>query len=292
VIWVFQQSRDNKAFAGEIEERRREWRSQLAKRVRTLQAADGIDAASRQTAARHLEKQLKELDRMPQGELPERAQKVYESLRILADQHMPVIKLADTVFATENDRMENDPPLAVLFKRIGTGGTTLSNADYIYSVIKHRNPECHGLVEGLLGNDRVAALFTPVTLVTAAVRLTAATLGLSDHARIDKAQFSRLLRDGRFLNEFNSSIEENGRFSLCLKRLLGTLSYQDQPKGDIVRDIGLPKQALCLLDLPLLETLLCWLQAQSDRDRALGNDRPRLTRISHQGVEQGPLDLA
>jgi len=61
--------------------------------------------------------------------------------------------------------INTDPPLAILFKRVGTGGEELSNADYVYSVIKHYVPEVHGTVEALLKDEKVSALYTPTTLV-------------------------------------------------------------------------------------------------------------------------------
>ncbi len=244
--------------------------------VERSKAADSVDLdhAIMRLAVDHLDKQIKAIKAVSESDLTGRVQRLFNSLSDFSGQYMPVIELPDRVFSTGTDDSDKDPALAVLFNRIGTGGTALSNADYVYSVIKHHNPECHTLAETLLANERIAGLFTPVTLVTAAVRLTAARLNLGDYARIDKGQFAGLVRKDGFLADFNDSIASQGCFSRCIEALLQTLSYRG--KGDV----GLPKQALCLVELPILETLLCWLQTQSDIASALETNRHRLIRFA------------
>lgn len=171
--------------------------------------------------------------------------------------HLPIIDVPDQHYDGKSDAIpgSQDPALAVLFQRIGTGGTALSNADYVFSVLKHHNPECHSLVQAALNKENIAALFEPVTLVTTAVRLTAAQLGAADYPKIDKHQFAQLMKIPEFLSSFNRNIASDGPFLTQLSGLLHAMRY-DGSEGDI----GLPKHALCLIDLPVLEAMLLWMQ--------------------------------
>ena len=63
------------------------------------------------------------------------------------------------------------PPLIVLFNRIANAGEPLSPSDYIFSLIKHRFPEAHELVQKLHSEANVASLLSANDLVMTAVRL-------------------------------------------------------------------------------------------------------------------------
>ena len=122
------------------------------------------------------------------------------------------------------------------------------------------------MVEALLEDERVRAIYTPTTLVMSAVRLTMLTLetddrkGLkvSDSAKLDKAAFARLVRNyPGFIGKFKEAIRINdtakdGLVVSCLKQVLHALSYKDG------FTTGLPKHALCLIPVPLLETIMAW----------------------------------
>lgn len=189
--------------------------------------------------------------------------------------HMPVIEVSKHFDeGTNNDENEADPALAVLFKRVGTGGTELKDKDYVFSVIKHHRPECYTLVEAALNDELIKAIFSPVDLVATAVRLTAAELGKTDYPTITKAEFGRLMKNAEcgeqkppFLDVFVKNIGENGPFLRDLKALLAALSY----KGD--GDVGLPKHAICLLELEVVQSMLLWMQksgiSQIDEDNRL-----------------------
>lgn len=190
---------------------------------------------------------------------------------------IPLIEVKfETFQGNENKQDDNDPPLAVLFKRIGTGGTPLSDADYVYSIIKHRIPDSYTLVEDLHKDETIKGLLTATDLVMTAVRLAATEYRkseetesnnqreerFSDFESPNKAQFHRMASDKMFLeekllslikNDTNDSLEKS--FD-DLKRLL---KYEGKDgKGKV--DIGLPKHALQIIKRPLLQVLLRWVR--------------------------------
>lgn len=179
-----------------------------------------------------------------------------------------------------------DPPLAILFKRVGTGGEPLSNADYVYSVIKHHAPEVHNTVEALLKDERIRAIYTPTTLVMSAVRLTMLTLEaddskgqkVTDSAKLDKATFARLVRNHiGFIEEFKKAIQPDGTFVTCLKPVLEKLGYSAGfPKG-------LPKHAQCLIPIPLLEVIMAWHTLRKPSAEAMERSRLPMVRFVLQG---------
>lgn len=195
------------------------------------------------------------------------------SLERLPNIQFPLIPIEDR-HLDEESASEGDPPLAILFKRIGSGGQGLSNEDYIFSLIKHNAPKTHDLVETLLtpGNDdsrfarsRIAGVYTPNALVMAAVRMTLLLLRkeatddtskrtFADRVKMDKAEFAKLVRKEKgFLSTFQDLIEPGGLFSTSLVGSLNAIAYSNSFKQ------GLPQHALgWLVDQSLFDVVLSW----------------------------------
>ncbi len=177
-----------------------------------------------------------------------------------------------------------DPPLAVLFKRVGSGGEPLSNADYVYSVIKYYDPRVHDTVEALLENESVSAIYTPTTLVMSAVRLTMLSMSgettkIADSAKLDKADFALLVRNNpEFIQRFHADIQPKGIFASRLKAVLEKMSYSDPNFTN-----GLPKHALSLISIPLLEVILAWHLLKRPSEDAMEKSRLSMVRFALQG---------
>lgn len=204
----------------------------------------------------------------------------------------PIIHVRRETFdklETQSEDINIDPPLAILFKRVGTSGEPLSNADYVYSVIKHHAQEVHNMVEKLLEDQQVSAIYTPTALVMSAVRMTILTFKvddsagkkIADSAKLDKAAFARLVRNHKeFIKEFKKTINEKGNFVSNLKQVLEILSYvKDHEYGRL----GLPKHALRLIPIPLLETILAWCILRNPTDEAMQQSLLPLIRFVLQG---------
>lgn len=205
----------------------------------------------------------------------ERIRLIHSSLgHLLKDLYVPLI-LIDMDSVQDKDRpADEDPALAILFKRVGANGTALSNADYIFSVIKHHCPDAHDLVNALCArkeNYNLAALLAPSSLVTTMVRLAVTRCRdvkekpLADAIELNKQQFAKLLNDeviingeaGLFLKlAFEPMITESCAMSahFLFDALAETLKFKCSG------DIGLPAHALVLLKKPLLQVLLLWTQ--------------------------------
>lgn len=252
------------------------------------------DLLLRDGITKHLQRRLDDIKRISPDHIGTRIKKLEDGLDRLFSQHFPVIEVPSHMIDAREEDDTQDPPLAVLFKRIGTGGTDLKTSDYVFSVIKHRNPECHSLVENQLKNNQIAAIYAPTELVMSAMRLTAAKLGRPDYAKLDKRQFNSLLRgtgnenqsgaEGlSFLDEFNKQIATEGVFVKCLQTVLETIAYRPSVNKDTERcspDIGLPKHALCLVEIAALEVVLFWLQKQTGPQiDTAQNNRARLIRF-------------
>jgi len=168
---------------------------------------------------------------------------------------IPLIRLDDRLFSAElNDTTE--PPLALLFKRIGSNATPLSDHDYVYAILKHLRPEVHQLVERLHGHRTgrhnqasVASLMSPTGLAMSALRLAAATWipgekeQRSDPVNPSKEQFHRLIKREGFLDSLLPLLTEDKMQRWC-DQILQCIEYRDG------MDPGLPRHALpCLLQL-------------------------------------------
>ena len=74
--------------------------------------------------------------------------------RIFATQ-IPLVRVDPSLFQADSED-GTEPPLTRLFQRIGSNATPLSDADYIYSILKHMMPTVHGMVEHLHAHSTVA----------------------------------------------------------------------------------------------------------------------------------------
>ena len=237
--------------------------------------------------AQHFANKLRALPDL--AELEKRVPTFEKALETLFTCEFPVIHVRQESF-TDDERTSDsntDPALAILFKRVGTGGEPLSNADYVYSVIKHHAPQVHGMVETLLEDERIRAIYTPTTLVMSAVRLTALSLKvngskgqkLTDSAKLDKAAFARMVRNHTgFLAEFERNIQSDGIFVTSLQQVLKSISYSTNSFAT-----GLPKHALCLIHIPLLETILAWHTMCAPTTAAVQESRLAMVRFLLQG---------
>lgn len=209
----------------------------------------------------------------------------------------PVIQVREAHFASEvvEDKDNTDPPLAILFKRVGENGEKLSDTDYVYAVIKHLAPDVHDMVEAMLKDDRIQAIYTATSLVMSAVRMMVlkiaeaakagsagngnANTGLNDTAKMDKAAFARLVRKHPgFVAQFKEYIQPDGAFQTSLKDVLNALAYEPE-----TFTAGLPKHALCLVQIPLLETMLAWVTLNNSASKISSESRLPMVRFIVQG---------
>jgi hypothetical protein len=196
--------------------------------------------------------------------------KFADALQRLFKLKIPLIKIDSGTFSSdETDRSDLnnetiDPPLAVLFKRIGTGGTPLSDADYVYSVIKHRIPETYALVEELHGGHNIASLLSATDLVMTAVRLAAAEneKPLTDWESPTKQNFHSLIKhdidgDGFLNDRFLPLIKKGTQDTLndAFISLTALLTYHKEDNKH-----GLPPYAFPLLNRPLVQVLVRWIR--------------------------------
>lgn len=184
------------------------------------------------------------------------------ALARLFEMQVPAIRVDGRFFKIE-EIQGDDPPLALLFKRIGTGGTKLSDADYVYSVIKHLRPETYDLVESLYrpsenGYCNAASLLTATDLVMSAVRLAAIDWNsMPDWESPGKQNFHRLLQSGNFLDQklmplIARSDKNVSPIERCFSEIQEFIEYRAADRTDI----GLPRHLFPYLGRPLVQVLL------------------------------------
>lgn len=177
--------------------------------------------------------------------------------RIFATQ-IPLVRVDPALFQADSED-GTEPPLARLFQRIGSNATPLSDADYIYSILKHMMPRVHGMVERLHAHSRVAGLLTATDLVMSALRLAAVQWkDVLDHDNPSKDDFQRMVirpkdgdpqqRQADMLALLGSAGPQvlQGYFDTVQKNLL----YRGEG------DAGLPALMLPCLGRPLVQVLL------------------------------------
>lgn len=191
--------------------------------------------------------------------------------KIFATQ-IPLVRIDAALFQADSEDGA-EPPLARLFRRVGSNATPLSDADYIYSVLKHQMPEIHDMVQALHDQDGVASLLTPTDLVMTALRLAAVDWkdangkSAPDFPSPSKEDFHRLvMRPADFANPAAQQ-QEAGKRQADLRAVLGSSGEQSLARlftlvqANVLRvagahDIGLPPLMLPHLGRPLVQVLL------------------------------------
>ena len=211
------------------------------------------------------------------------SEKTVRSLAIAMERlfriEIPLIYLGAHLFPTKDgeatataQKTATRPPLAVLFERVGSNATKLSDADYAYAVLKHLRPELHDYVEALQERPEahIAALLTPTDLVMTAVRLAAAQMRDSSGEIGQKAadpispnmeQFHALLKksgQGDFTDTLIDMVKPSGRIGHWFDRVNETLLYRAGNIEDL--DSGFPAHAFPSMGLYLVQVLLRFVQ--------------------------------
>lgn len=218
----------------------------------------------------------------------ENISKFKKSLEYMFKMQIPIIEVRSEFF-NETDGTENvDPTLAVLFKRIGTGGTALSDADYVYSVIKHFLPEAYTLVEELHGEHNIAGLLSATDLVMTAVRIAATEFIPTDNKQLpdlespSKQDFHRMIKHENFLKSgFLPLIQENG-LKETFKLFTTLIKYRNKQSNTTSIDIGLPEHAFPTIQRPLVQVILKWIRLVQKHKNA--NEAKDILEVSRYNV--------
>lgn len=200
------------------------------------------------------------LDAAQQERVARQIDELATGLFRLHESQIPLIRLDNQLFKVDINE-GTEPPLALLFKRIGSNATRLSDDDYVYAILKHLRPEVHDLVSRLYrhrieGNDQpsVASLMSPTDLAMSALRLAAASRSDGAEKRNDpvnptKEEFHRLIKREGFL-ELLLPLLTKDAMERWFDLVLECLEYQGGT------DPGLPRHALPHLPRQLVQVLL------------------------------------
>ena len=178
-------------------------------------------------------------------------------LEYIDQAQIPLLRVDERLFDTSAPD-STEPPLALLFNRIGSNSTRLSDNDYVYAILKHLRPEVHQMVTALHDRDAggdhgsVASLMSPTDLALTALRLAcAADLEIkTDPENPEKEDFHKLIKTDGFLDRSFLSVLTRGDMRQCFDQVLAFLDYRDGT------DPGLPRHALPHLSRPLVQVLL------------------------------------
>ena len=191
-------------------------------------------------------------------------QRIIERISLLAlglgyidEAQIPLLRVDERLFDISAS-VSTEPPLALLFKRIGSNSTKLSDNDYVYAILKHLRPEVHTMVTKLHKHETdsdhgsVASLMTPTDLAMTALRLACATDSeiKLDPENPDKEEFHHLIKTNGFLDRSFLPLLTGDVMRQCFDQVLVFLDYRDGV------DPGLPRHALPHLSRQLVQVLL------------------------------------
>ncbi len=185
-------------------------------------------------------------------------------LERLHSAEVPLVRVDSSLFDTAIEDT-TEPPLALLFKRIGSNFTKLSDEDYVYAILKQLLPEVHHMVNKLhghrvagTGSPSVASLLTPTDLAMSALRLATAEWNFgkerksADPESPSKEDFHSLIRQDEFLKGAFLPLLTGEKMQQWFDRVLRCIEYRQNNSADA----GLPHHALPHLSRPLVQVLL------------------------------------
>lgn len=180
----------------------------------------------------------------------------------LENAEIPALILTQHIGATETGNNEADEKQAIynLFKRINTGGTTLSREDINYSMLKSVWPEARKVIEDDLLGDLKLKLAQPARMVSIMTRLVL----MREKKEIEGLQAE--LSIAQFKNEINKDLGKKleeyceGRGKVVLSNVWNLLT-----KGDDALPVILASQISHQAD-DLVLLLMYWLDLLADND--------------------------
>lgn len=201
-------------------------------------------------------------------QIEQRINSLASGIERLFEAKIPLIRIDPELYNVDSAN-DVEPPLARLFKRIGTNATPLSNADYVYSVLKYivKDMDIHQTVAFLHRQGNIASLMAATDLVMTALRLAATGW----HGEIDRdnpsmVDFHRMLWPKNGTD--NSSAKErlpslvtllgapgNRSLTQYFAILQKNLEYSDEEWR-----FGVPKFMFPYFGRPLVQTLLYLVQ--------------------------------
>jgi hypothetical protein len=209
-------------------------------------------------------------------EVKQRILRFGKALLRLQDQSLALIKIPHVEVETDPGREVSDGEdyLTMLFARISSGGTRLSAEDLLFSMIKHRWPDAHGLVYEI--QKKVGAMMKPTDFVMTAYRMAAlfSSGKMADEPRPNARSFHRHLAELQAetsKRSLNSFVRE-GLLARYFEELSGCLLHKGRG------DYGLPEAMFPYLDVPLLQVLIYWL-IKSKEGRFKESERQNLVRF-------------
>ena len=231
------------------------------------EAAPDFLAWSKKTLAK-----LKLSEDASKDEIATRVRNFGDALNRLFNMEIALVRVDPKLVVSNGAESDENfvPPLIVLFNRIANAGEPLSPSDYVFSLIKHRFPAAHNLVQDLHAEGHVASLLSANDLVMTAVRLALNTNKRSDGTEFtdnptpNPNEFGRILKmkvdagNGDFLeNALMPLIDPAGPFALhkAFREAQRLLAFRE----DFPVDPGLPKLAFPLLQRQLVQVLVFWI---------------------------------
>ena len=228
-----------------------------------------------------------------------------QGLGKVLEAEIPLLRVDPEFFSvSEADSIE--PPLSRLFKRIGSNATPLSNADYVYSVLKYIFPDVQGMVDRLQEGRNVACLLTETDLVMSALRLAATKWpSETDRDNPSKEDFHRMIwpkaGDGKSRqDDLRQIIDASYEYGMARLLDLVQVNLEYCPNEN---EHGLPRHMFPYLGRPLVQVLLRMAQLgqfnTSDQQEARADalrlalywiqwvfDKPKASRIAFKVMQE------
>lgn len=161
---------------------------------------------------------LKQVDEINDGLIV----KYYEAFKRLSHYKVPTINILQETIENESEDKGEAGALSdieILFNRIGTGGTPITQSELMYSAVKAYWPE---LTEE---NDRLATLYMPPhTLISLAFQLVLSTTGKGLERAPSVAKIRKLAGDGGVRKAINELYCTDGKGSI-MSHILVTVDH-------------------------------------------------------------------
>jgi hypothetical protein len=177
-------------------------------------------------------------------------------LKLINNRYFYAIELNHSATGVDS---EGDSDIEVLFKRVGSGGTELSDLDYAYSLIKQQLPDSYLYIENILKDKTLSKLFSSLDLIAIVIRFSCFIAKTEfnekeyDYYITDKPNYNK--RDIFKVIKKNSSIItrilKDGYLEHNLHRVVELVKYEKSVTSD-----GLPVELLSHIPKVLWQVLV------------------------------------
>lgn len=212
---------------------------------------------------------------------------IYNALRNLLDSSNDEIRARTIVLLYQNPQSEQQAlnvqdDMEVLFRRVNAGGTVLQGEEMAYSLLKSSWDGAYDMVSKIVKSNSVGYLLSPTAIVMAAARLARFNQNEIDIPNPGISNFRKWIgesgKDGIFLKSIQHLLEIDSSGKSFFQNTIESFCELVLFRESDPKDIGFPKKLLLSIKPALYHPVFVWIYVNRNNEQLIKQGRKNILR--------------